>query len=140
MKVVFDTNIWLSGIFWKGEASKIIESCIAKKVEIIITKEILSEITKVLDTEAKFQKFIEDRNQKIEDLIRTILSISTLIETKSKIDLIKTHPQDNIILEAARDGGVNCIVSYDNHILNMIEFRKIRILNPKEFLEEFKVN
>ncbi len=138
MKVVFDTNIWLSAIFWKGEANKLVESCISKNIEIIVTEEVLLEITKVLNTEAKFQKFVEDRNQKIEDLIRTILSISTLISPKSRIELIKDHPQDNIILEAALDGGADYIVSYDNHLLNMIEFREIKILGPKEFLEKFK--
>lgn len=135
MKVVFDTNIWLSGIFWKGEASRVVESCINKKVEIIITNEILSEIIDVLNKELKFQKFIENRKQSVEDLIRTILSFSTLIKTTSKIDLIKDHPQDNIILEAALDGNSNYIISYDNHILNMFEFREIKIITPKEFLE-----
>ena len=128
MRIVLDTNIWLSGIFWKGEANKLIESCIAKKIEIIITKEILSEITKVLDTETKFQKFIDERKQKIENLMRTILSLSTLIKTESKVDLIKAHLQDNIILEAALDGKAGYIISYDKHLINMIEFREIKIL------------
>jgi len=135
MKVVFDTNIWLSGIFWKGEAYKIIEKCINKKVEIIITEEILNEIIDILNKELKFQKFIENRKQSIEDLLRTILSVSKLIKTTSRIDLIKDHPNDNIILEAALDGNADYIVSYDKHILNMLEFRKIRILEPNEFLE-----
>lgn len=138
MRVVLDTNIWLSAIFWKGEANKIVEYCISKKIEIIITKEILLEITKVLNTEAKFQKFIEDRKQKIEDLVRTILSISKLIDAESKIELIKAHPQDNIILEAALDGEADHIISYDNHILNMIEFREIKISEPKNFFRAIK--
>lgn len=135
MKVVFDTNIWLSGIFWKGEASKVIESCINKKIEIIITNEILTEIIEVLNKELKFQKFIENRKQSVEDLIRTILSFSTLIKTTSKINLIKDHLQDNIILEAALDGNSDYIVSYNKHVLNMLEFREIKIITPKEFLE-----
>jgi uncharacterized protein len=135
MRVVFDTNIWLSAIFWKGEASKIIDYCIDKNIEIIITEKILSEISDVLNREIKFQKFMENRKQSIEDLIRTILSISILIDTESKIELIKDHPQDNIILESALDGKADYIISYDTHILNMIEFREIKILEPKDFFE-----
>jgi len=134
MRVVLDTNIWLSAIFWKGEANRIIEFALKKKFEIIISEEILSEIIKVLNKEAKFQKFIEDRRQKIEELIRTILSISTLIEIKTKLNLVRDDPKDNIILESAFDGKAEYIVSYDKHILNMLEFRGIRILNPREFL------
>jgi putative PIN family toxin of toxin-antitoxin system len=138
MKVVLDTNIWLSAIFWKGEANKIIETLINKKIDIIITESILSEIIEVLNKEEKFKVFIEDRKQKIEDLIRTVLSFSTLIETKSKFELIKEHSKDNIILEAAFDGKADYIVSYDKHILNMIEFRSIKILKPDDFIKLVK--
>ena len=61
MRAVIDANIWLSAIFWKGEANKIIELAINKKFEIIITSDILTEITEVLNKETKFQKFIENR-------------------------------------------------------------------------------
>ena len=71
----------------------------------------------------------------MEDLLRTILSISTLIETKTKLDIIKADPKDNIILEAAIEGKVEYIISYDNHLLNMIEFRNIKIISPGDFLK-----
>ena len=138
MKVVLDTNVWLSAIFWKGEASKIIETLINKKINILISESILSEIVEVLNKEEKFKIFIEDRKQKIEDLIRTVLSFSTLIKTKSKFELIKEHPKDNIILEAAFDGKADHIISYDKHILNMIEFRNIKILKPEDFIKLIK--
>jgi hypothetical protein len=138
MKVVLDTNIWLSAIFWQGESNKLIESCEKNKIKVIITEGILSEIIKVLNKESKFKRFIEDKNQKIEDLVRTILSISTLIEIKTKLDIIKEDPDDNIILEAALDGKSDYIISYDKHLLNMLEFRKIPILKPDEFLKLIK--
>ena len=135
MKIVLDTNVWLSGIFWDGEASKILEKAEKKAVQIIISKDILSEIVTVLNRESKFQRYILNLKLSIEELLRTILSISTLIETKTKLDIIKEDPKDNIILEAALDGKVKYLVSYDNHLLNMIEFRNIKIAPPKEFLK-----
>ena len=135
MKVVIDTNVWLSGIFWEGEASKILEKAEKKDVQIIISEDILSEIIKVLNRESKFQKYILDLRLSIEYLLRTILSISNLIETKIKLDVIKEDPKDNIILEAAIDGKVEYLISYDKHLLNMIEFRGIKIISPGEFLK-----
>ena len=135
MKIVLDTNVWLSGIFWDGEASKILEKSENKDLQIIISEEILSEIITVLNRESKFQKYISNLKLSMEDLLRTILSISTLIETKTKLDIIKADPKDNIILEAALDGKVDYIVSYDSHLLNMIEFRGIKIISPGEFLK-----
>ena len=135
MKVVLDTNVWLSGIFWDGEASKIIEKSKKNNMQILISEDILSEIVNVLNKESKFQKYILNLRLSIEDLLRTILSVSDLIETKSKLDVIKADPKDNIILEAALDGKVEYIISYDNHLLNMIEFRSIKIISPGEFLK-----
>ena len=135
MKVVLDTNVWLSGIFWEGEASKILEKAEKKDIQIIISENILSEIIKVLNRESKFQKYILNLRLSIEDLLRTILSISTLVETKTKLDVIKADPKDNIILEVALEEKAEYITSYDNHLLNMIEFRGIRIISPGEFLK-----
>jgi|SRR3989344_1024202 len=135
MKIVLDTNVWLSGIFWDDEASKILEKAEKKEMQIMISEDILSEIVNVLNRESKFQKYILNLRLSIEDLLRTILSISTLIETKTKLDIIKADPKDNIILEAAIDEKVEYVISYDNHLLNMIEFRGIKIISPGEFLK-----
>lgn len=135
MKIVLDTNVWLSGIFWDGESSKILEKAERKEIQIIISQDILSEIIIVLNRESKFQNYISNLRLSIEDLLRTILSISTLIETKTKLDIIKADPKDNIILEIAIEGKVEYIISYDNHLLNMIEFRNIKIIRPGEFLK-----
>ena len=138
MKIVLDTNVWLSAIFWNGEADKLVKNCINQKIELIISEDILSEIVEVLNKESKFQKYLKNRKQNIEDLLRTIISISTLIQTKTKLEVVKADPKDNIILEAAIDAKVDYIISYDKHLLNMLEFRMIKILNPTEFTELIK--
>ena len=135
MKVVLDTNVWLSGVFWKGEAFHLIQNLIDKKMELLISQDILNEIVEVLNREEKFQRFIDSRKENIEDLIRKILSVSTLIETKTKLQIVKDDPKDDIILEIALDGKAGYIVTYDHHLINMIEFRKIKILMPEEFLK-----
>ena len=134
MKVVLDTNIWLSAIVWRGESTKIIEAAINKKIEIIISEEILSEIIDVLNR-AKFKDFTEDKKEKIEDLIRVILSISKLIKIKTKIDIINEDPKDNIILETAIDGKAEYIISYDNHLINMIQYKDVKMITPTKFLK-----
>ena len=135
MKIVLDTNVWLSGIFWDGEASKIIEKAEKNGFQIIISEDILSEIASVLNKESKLQKYISNLNLSIEDILRTVLSISTLVEAKTRVDIIKADPKDNIILEAALAGRSEYIISYDNHLLNIIEFRGIKIIHPSEFLK-----
>ncbi len=138
MKVVLDTNVWLSGIFWEGEASKIIELAEKRKIIVFISKEILYEIADVLNNESKFRVFLENRKEKIEDIIRVVLSFADLVQPTNKIDAVKDHPADNIFLEAAQEGKANCIVSYDKHLLNLIEFNGIKIIKPDEFLRFYQ--
>ena len=138
MKVVLDTNVWLSGTFWKGEAYKLIRTIEKKKIEVIITKKILLEIVEILNREAKFQKFVKKRKIAIEELLRTITSISKLVVSRSKLSIVNEHPSDNKILESAVDGKANYVVSYDNHLLSLKKYKDIRILNPTDFIKEIK--
>lgn len=135
MKVGLDTNVWFSAIFWKGEANKIIEFAEKGAIDIIVTNDILLEVADVLSREAKFQKFLENKKQNIEDIIKTIISIGIFVDIKSKINIIKEHPSDNKILEAALDGKVKYLISYDKHILSLHEFKGIKIIRPDEFLK-----
>lgn len=138
MRTVLDTDVWLSGIFWEGEAYKLIRTIENKKIEIVVTKKILLEIVEVLNKEAKFQKFIKNRKLAVENLMRTILSISKLVVSKSKLKVIREHASDNKILESAVDGMVDYLISYDNHLLKLKKYKKIKILTPAEFLRDLK--
>lgn len=138
MRLVLDTNVWLSGVFWEGEAYKLIRTIGSKEIEIVVTKKILVEIVEVLNKEAKFQRFVKDKKVAIEDLVRTILSMSKLIVSKSKLNVIKEHSSDNKILESAVDGKVNYLVSYDKHLLKLKQYKKIKIFEPAEFFRELK--
>ena len=138
MKVVLDTNVWLSGLFWQGKSSKIMELAEKEKIKIFLSKQIIFEIVNVLNKEAKFQKFLKEREQKIKDLIRTILSIGNLIKIKSKVKIVEEDPSDNMVLEVALDGKVKYVVSYDKHLLNLKKFKGIRIIRPAKFLRLIK--
>ena len=134
MRIVLDTNVWLSATFWEGEAYKLIKTIEKRNIGIVVTKKILLEIAEVLNKEAKFQKFIKNRKIAIGDLLRTITSMGKLVDSKTKLSIIKEHISDNRILESAVDGKAEYIVSYDNHLLKLKEYKHIKILNPTQFV------
>ena len=135
MRVVLDTNIWLSGIFWQGNPYKIIKIGEQKKIEIIISRDIIEEILEVLNRDHRFQKLIADRKAAINDLIKTTLFISTLVEPKTKISFVEEDSDDNKILEAAMEGKADYIVSGDRHLLEIGKFNGIKIMKARSFLE-----
>jgi len=134
MKVVVDTNILISAIFWKGNEAKLIEAAENKKISLVLSLDILLELKKVL-TE-KFPNTIS-RNETSE-LIEHFISISELVQPKTRIKAVKEDPEDNKFLECAIDAHADVIVSGDTLLLKLKAFKGIPIKNTKTVLEELK--
>ena len=50
---------------------------------------------------------------------------------------IKDDPDDNRILECALESGAQLIISGDHHLLELKQYRNIKILSPSDFLREY---
>lgn len=48
IKVVLDTNIFISSIFWKGSPHRVVEKAVDGKINVFTSIEILQELDKVL--------------------------------------------------------------------------------------------
>ena len=70
-KVVLDTNILISSLFWKGLSRHIVDLAIANKISSISSPEILEELEAVL-----YEDFPDIPYERIEEIIRDILSYS----------------------------------------------------------------
>jgi putative PIN family toxin of toxin-antitoxin system len=73
----------------------------------------------------------------IEDFIASLLEICKFIDPQEKINLIQDE-SDNRILELAYEGKSDNIITGDEHLLKLGEFKGIRILRSKDFLKSFK--
>jgi len=132
MKVVLDTNVFVSGIFWKGDSNMTLAAWKEMKFTLVISAELISEITKVLnDFKIKLPKNM------IEEAVGLIIRNSILVEPKEKINVVKDDTKDNMFIEAAVSGDVSYIVSQDKHLLRLKEFRGIKIICPVEFNKIF---
>lgn len=134
IRIVADTNVFLSGIFWKGNfSSQIIDLWKNRKVDLISSIPIIDELIKNLKG---FKiKMDEDMAQEWENMI---LENSLLVEPEEEINIVKDDKDDNKFIEAAVAGKANYIITQDNHLLKIKEFRGIKIIMPKEFLDIVK--
>ena len=134
MRIVADTNVFLSGIFWKGNfSSQIIELWRDRKIELVSSISIIDELTKNL---RGFK--IKMDEEIVQEWENTILENSLLVEPKEKIEIVKDDEEDNKFIEAAVAGKSDYIITQDNHLLRIKEFKGIKILTPKEFLDVVK--
>ena len=132
VKVVFDTNIYISAILTPGKAREVLELARKKKIQLLVSEAILAEIERILRIKIQRSDF------EIALILRGIRSISTFVSPALKLSIIKEDDPDNRILECAFEGKARYIISGDEHFLTLKKFRKINILAPAEFLKLFK--
>jgi putative PIN family toxin of toxin-antitoxin system len=124
MKAVLDTNVFISGIFWTGASRKTLELWRDGKYTVVASLASVSEVEAVLKD---FKIGLPDDH--IAVWIDLIVANCMLVEPDEKID----DPDDNMFLEAAVAAEADYIVSQDNHLLKLKEFRGIKIVRPEEF-------
>lgn len=132
-KATLDTNILVSALGWEGNPKLVFSKIVDNEVELIISYEQFSELSRVLNY-SKFQ-FTEEQKSRFKSLI---VEIAKFVESTEKLDVIKTDPDDNMIIETAIAGNADYIITGDPDLLNLKEFRGIKIITARAFLEEFR--
>lgn len=130
MRVVFDTNIFISAfIFPGGQAEKAVLRIIYGLDVLLLSKEILDEFLYTLST--KFSRKEEEISR-----VAVILSeIGEWVKPTVKIDILKDDP-NNRILECATAGKADVIVTGDKNLLKMKNYKGAKIISLKEYLEK----
>jgi len=135
MRVTVDTNILVSATFWCGASDIIISQAESKSIQLILSEEIIKEYSNVLEYK-EIQDKIKDKDIEMKRTVKKIISISTIIAPKEKINIVKDDSDNNKILECAKAGNVDYIVSNDKHLLKLGKFENIPIVTPEEFLKK----
>lgn len=129
-KVVFDSNIYLSAIIFGGNPRQLIELTKSKDIELFTSKAILLEVARNLQNKFGW------RTQEVKEVIEAIPRFATIVSPKKNIKAIKSHPEDNRILEAALEANADYIISGDKkHLLSLKIFKDIFIISAKDFLD-----
>lgn len=133
IKIVLDTNVIISGLGWKGKPREIIKLWEKAKITFYISAEILNEYIEVLERNIIpandykwFVRLLEEKKN-IE-----------IVKPKEHFDIVKEDPDDNIFLDCAIESNVKYIITGNDHLLNLKEFKGIKIITPSDFLEVYK--
>jgi len=129
-RYVFDTNVIISGLFFKRSKPAQAFSAALDSGEILLSRPVLKELMEVLARE-RFKPYLisEEREQFVIALLRE----STFIDIKESIQACR-DPGNDKFLELAINGGASCIISGDEDLLILNPFRGIPIIKPAEFL------
>ena len=130
MRVVLDTNVLVSALITEGRTAKLLQVLLEKNVELLLSKPILDEFVDVM-SRPRLREYVG--SEEIEDFMKLLLSVALIVEVNSKFD-VTSDVADNIVLAVAHDGKANYIVSGDRHLLDLKNFKGIKIMNPAQML------
>lgn len=131
-KVVFDTNILLSATLWEGsEAQKLLHKLIMKDCAIYSTPEILEEYKKVLKRDFDYS------DEEVARIMEKITGFITIVIPDMKVDVVENDPDDNKIIECALESESEYIITYDQHLLKIKEYERIKIIKPEYAIKIF---
>jgi len=130
MKVVLDSNIFISGIIFGGNPRKIIELVIEGKIQLFISPDILREIKEVLERD-KFGFSTAITPQ----VVHEIELMSYIVEPGISHSVVERDNDDNIIIDCAVEAGAEYVVTGDNDLLSLRQYNNIQIVTPADFLK-----
>ncbi|MEK6691417.1 MAG: putative toxin-antitoxin system toxin component, PIN family [Nitrospirota bacterium] len=130
MKVVIDTNIFVSS-FFGGNPRKIIDLWKKEKITLCLSKAILEEYVDVL-----CRIGLKDEHELEELLALFSRGFNLLFTTKTpKISIVKKDPDDDKFIECAVALKADAVITGDKKILVIKEYMGINIVTPQRFLE-----
>jgi putative PIN family toxin of toxin-antitoxin system len=129
MRVVFDTNIFISAFVIPGsQAEKAVSRVIEGRDELVISPDIIKEVLSVLSS-----KFGRER-EPLSHLAVILLGLGELVRPDQRVSVFRDEP-DNRILECADFGKADLIVTGDKEMLRLREFKGVKIASLREYLE-----
>ncbi len=131
VKAVFDTNVLVSAWFWRGAESKLVEITEEGTIEAYMSPQLLSELRRVLE----YPKFRLEQGE-IDEICDYYVLVLRTVEPKKTLNVVPEDPEDNRVVECAVEAEADYIISGNHHLLDLAKHGNIRIVKPKEMLEE----
>jgi putative PIN family toxin of toxin-antitoxin system len=132
MRIILDTNVFISGIFFSGPPSQILMEWKNKSFQIVLSEQILSEYQRVADELSHKYPQVE-----ITPIIELVTIHGQLVDTTGISISICEDPDDNKFIECAIAGECEIVVTGDKHLLKLAGYGGIKILRPREFVDRY---
>jgi hypothetical protein len=134
MIVVLDTNVIVSALLSSsGPPAEIINHWEAERFDVVTSPPLLSELERALQY-PRVREYLMSAPDEVAAFIQQFARVATLAQPRLTLDVTEDDPADNRVLECAVAGEAAYIISGDDHLLQIKEYRGIVILSPAGFL------
>ena len=132
MKVVIDTNVLISGVFFSGAPYQVLQAWRDQKIQVVISPEIMAEYRRVGEI------FTQERSGvDLSKILDYVFQNAIFYKSPAVPEPVCTDPDDDKFFACALASGSKLIVSGDKHLLKASGYHEVEVLKPNEFLEKF---
>ena len=132
LKVVMDTNVFVSGVFFSGPPYQILKAWQSGKFELVASQEILDEYRRVGEILAE-----EHPNIDLTPILNFVLEHAKIHEPRLLNEPVCEDPDDDKFFACALASGSKVIVSGDKHLLKVSGYEGIYVLKPRDFVDKY---
>ena len=132
IRLVLDTNVFMSGIFWSGAPEKILDAWHASKVKLIVSPEILNEYMNVANRLSKKYAGVD-----VAPLIELVTIYSELVSPEKLQEPVSRDSDDDKFIATALAAKCKLIVSGDKDLLTVAGCFGIDIITPDDFVRRY---
>ncbi|MCU0917585.1 MAG: putative toxin-antitoxin system toxin component, PIN family [Planctomycetes bacterium] len=132
MRIVLDTNVLMSGIFFGGPPYAILQAWRDGEVQFAVCLEILAECRGVALRLSQKYKGLD-----ISSVLDLVAVQSRIVQATPMPMPVCDDPKDDIFLACALAARTRILVSGDRHLLAVSGWAGIQVLRPKAFVDRF---
>jgi putative PIN family toxin of toxin-antitoxin system len=129
VKVVLDTNVLISGIFFGGLPRAVLDAWAEERFELLVSPLIFDEYVRTCDRLSAAHSDLE-----YQSILPSIIGYGKLVPDSTSSGPITADPDDDKFMLCARGHGA-LIVSGDQHLLDAGGWEGVRVMKPYNFLE-----
>lgn len=130
-RVVFDTNVWISGLLWRGRPHQCLLLARGRAVQHVHCLEMMAELS------AKLRDPFGFSENHIQAVLYDMKRVSERVEITGNIQVVADDPDDDKFIECALVADAAAIVSGDHHLLDLGNYGGIPILSAAGFVARF---
>ncbi len=133
LKLIIDTNLWISFIISK-KLNLLDPFLISEKAKLLFSKELIAEIQQTVK-KPKLRKYFKENA--FEEMLSIFEPFIDLIEVECIITICR-DVKDNFLLELAKDGKADYLLTGDKDLLELKKFGKTKIETVATFIDQMK--
>lgn len=130
MKVVVDTNVFVSGVFFGGPPGDVLAAWRDKRIELVVSREIFEEYVRVGERlSARFPRLDAG------PALRLVAAFATPVSAAPLPEPVCADRDDDKFLACAVAAGASHVVSGDRALLATSPYGNVAVIRPRDFMD-----